>query len=95
MKNVYVVRDEVSGETGDFFCVPSDAVLSRATASTVSRVDDPELLARMRDFVVYQIAVSGEGSDGLPFIEMLPAPRLALRVADSFSLTSEVKKDEE
>ncbi|AXH73128.1 MAG: hypothetical protein [Microviridae sp.] len=93
MKNVYVIRDEVSGECGDFFCLPSDAVLSRSLASTVAMVDDVEILARMRDSVVYQIAVTGESDSGLPYIEMLPAPRLAFRVSNSFSLSKEAKSD--
>lgn len=93
MKNVYVIRDEVSGECGDFFCLPSDAVLSRSMAATVAMVDDAETIARMRDSVVYQIAVSGDSDSGLPFIEMLPAPRLALRVSASFSMSDEVRNE--
>ena len=90
MKNVYVIRDEVSGEYGDFFCLPSDAVLSRSMAATVAAVDDVEVIARMRDSVVYQLAVTGEADSGLPYIELLPAPRLALRVSNSFSFSKEV-----
>lgn len=95
MKNVYVIRDEVSGECGDFFCLPSDAVLSRSMAATVAAVDDAEVIARMRDSVVYQIAVTGEADSGLPYIEMLPAPRLALRVSNSFSFSKEVNNNAE
>ena len=93
MKNVYVIRDEVSGELWPIFFVSRlDAVLSRSMAATVAMVDDAETVARMRDSVVYQIAVTSDSDSGLPFIEMLPAPRLALRVSASFSMSDEVKK---
>jgi hypothetical protein len=93
LKNVYVIRDEVSGELWPIFFVSRlDAVLSRSMAATVAMVDDAETVARMRDSVVYQIAVTSDSDSGLPFIEMLPAPRLALRVSASFSMSDEVKK---
>lgn len=81
MQNMYVIRDEVSLETGDLFCLANDAVLSRSMASVVASVESADVLSRMRDSVVYQVAVVASDVDGFPIVEPLPRPRLALRVS--------------
>ena len=81
MKNVYVIRDEVSYETGDLFCLANDAVLARSMESVVASVEDATILSRMRDSVVYQVATVSPDVDGFPIVEPLPRPRLALRVS--------------
>lgn len=81
MKNMYVMRDEVSYETGDLFCLANDVVLSRSMASVVSSVEDASVLSRMRDFVIYQVATVSSDVDEFPIVEPLPRPRLALRVS--------------
>ena len=81
MQNMYVIRDEVSFETGDLFCLSNDAVLSRSMASVVASVENADVLARMRDSVVYQVATVSPDTDGFPIVEPLPRPRLALRVS--------------
>ena len=81
MQNMYVIRDEVSYETGDLFCLANDAVLSRSMASVVASVEDADVLSRMRDSVVYHVATVSSDVDGFPIVEPLPRPRLALRVS--------------
>lgn len=81
MNNMYVIRDEVSYETGDLFCLANDAVLSRSMASAVASVQDSGVLSRMRDSVVYQVATVHPDVDGFPIVEPLARPRLALRVS--------------
>ena len=86
MQNMYVIRDEVSYETGDLFCLSNDAVLSRSMASAVASVEDANVLSRMRDSVVYQVAAVSPDVDGFPIVEPLPRPRLALRVSAVMNL---------
>ncbi|AXQ66275.1 MAG: hypothetical protein [Microviridae sp.] len=91
MKNIYVVRDEVSGEFGEPFCMANDSVLSRSMVNTVALVEDNAILARMRDSVVYQIAVLTETMD-FPVIDSLPTPRLALRVSSCMKVGDTVEE---
>lgn len=92
MQNMYVIRDEVSYETGDLFCLANDAVLSRSMVSVVDSVEDADVLSRMRDSVVYQVATVSSDVDGFPIVEALPRPRLALRVSALMNVGDSVEE---